>query len=269
MTAACLTSLAIPTRGWTASKLRVASFNLHNKPWRRRDRLVTARETLRSLSLDVAALQEVATGWWLPGDPLGILAPALSGKVFTERAWHEENIGVFKTGLGLLSRHPITEAEYTEFSRNSFLDPKGFLAATINGFQIINAHLSPDEDKAFKATELADLSRGIAARIDKGPVILLADFNLHHASAQLRAFLEQWKAASVLERLPPTRVTSTWAPYNESPCHESAQPGQTIDNVVLVAGRHRITLVDGGIQPAAAEPRASDHCPVYAEVTWE
>jgi endonuclease/exonuclease/phosphatase family metal-dependent hydrolase len=256
--------------GSSRSFLRVVTFNVYNRPWERKGRLRTQLAVLRDLDADVIALQEVATGALLSGEPAGFLAEELDlGAV---RAWHEQNLGLFRTGLALLARYPVEEARYHEFAEHPFWDAKGYLSASVRTplgpLTVVDVHLASTGDARIRQSELAELERGVRALSAQGPVLLLGDFNSEPGDPDLKHFIEAVGADSLYAHLPAAEILPTWNDSLDRDC--SSAGGQTLDHVLAVPGaRGGLHIRGGRIVVSPLRPRPSDHCPVVAEVELE
>jgi endonuclease/exonuclease/phosphatase family metal-dependent hydrolase len=246
--------------------IRVVTFNLYNRPWKRSDRLRTQLSTLRSLQPDLVALQEVATGVFLPGDPVAVLSAGLD--LGGLRAWHEQNLGLFRTGLGLLSAWPAREVAYHAFARSPFWDEKGFLSATVDtplgAIAVVNVHLASTRDAAMQRSELDEVAAQVRALAARSPVLVLGDFNLEPAA--LARFVENTGADSLYAHI--AEVYPTWNDSFERDCSEPG--GELIDHLFVVPGpAAKLRFRGGRIVVPHDAPHPSDHCPVAAELDLE
>lgn len=253
--------------------LRIVSFNLYNRPWQRGDRLLAAAETLQALQADVVALQEVAQGLWLPGNPMEIIGSAI-GLPHQVRYWHERNLGIFRTGLALLSRYPIEESEYHEFERHRWLDPKGFLFARVmhpaGEIGIINLHIASTRDAEIKTSEFGQLAAFIEGLPRELPLVVLGDFNEESDTALSREFFKRVEARHLYERYPALTSLKTWSPDYEKGCNQPGK-GERLDSI-LTLGRgsgKQWRWQDGKVVISTSQPHPSDHCPVMADLSLE
>jgi endonuclease/exonuclease/phosphatase family metal-dependent hydrolase len=264
--------------------IKAVTFNLYNRPWQRQARLANAATTLRAIDADIVLLQEVAQGWILPGgDPARQLAEALRMRYV--RHWHEKNLGIFSTGLAILSRFPILSAEYRKFERHSFLDPKGYLLVMLElpgglKLQLINLHMASTSDDSIRESEWAELSGFVETIRERGPVLIGGDFNTASEHPALKAFVGRHKARSLyeLESFKDLSRWRTWTPsYREAIDEGAFGPGsQLIDYFFAVPGKTSGTAPAGGSDPLqftggrivlpSLVPRPSDHLPVTAEI---
>ena len=256
---------AAPAQVRDAAAIRVVTFNLYNRPWKRAQRLRTQAAVLRRLDPDVVGLQELATGALLSGEPASRFASELDlGGV---RAWHEQNLGLFRTGVGLLSRYPLREVEYREFDRAPFWDAKGFLSAVVDtprgSFAVISVHVASTDDLRTQQSELDQLAAQVRMLAAQRPVLLLGDFNLQPADAPLSRFIAGLGADSLYAHI--ADLHPSWNESFEDDC--GAPGGQLIDHVLTVPGPRAILRFRGGrIVVPPDTPHPSDHCPVTADL---
>lgn len=247
-----------PAPGGPRKALRVVTFNLYNRPWQRQARMRAQVETLAPLAPDLVALQEVAHGAFLAGDPAELLATELG--LGGARVWHEQNLGLFRTGLGLLSRWPLRDVTYREFARSPFWDAKGFLAATVQTaageLAVIDVHLASG-DREIRASELEELELHARRLAKRAPVLVLGDFNAE--PEELGRFVRRLGA----ETLP--LGGPTWNESYEDDC--GAAGGEQIDHLLLIPGpASRLRFLGGGVVAPRTDPHPSDHCPVAADL---
>jgi endonuclease/exonuclease/phosphatase family metal-dependent hydrolase len=249
--------------------IRVVTFNVFNRPWKRSARIGAQLETLRSLDPDLVALQEVATGWILPGDPIEPLAGPLG--LHAVRYWHEENFGIFRTGIAVLSRFELERAEYREFRKHQFWDAKGYLSLTARTpygpLTVVNLHMASTDDRGIKASEFGELEEYVRGLSAESPVLVLGDFNTERGDPQLESFVRSLGAQSLYSTLPASSLSSTWNDWFDGDCN--AQGGPPIDHILLVPPRRgpgRLSFASGRIVIPPMRPMPSDHCPVFAEI---
>lgn len=255
------------------AKLRIVTFNLYNRPWERRARLDRALEELRKQQPDVICLQEVSTGWILPGDPVVEMAQELH--MSFARFWHEENLGIFKTGIAVLSRFPIRAPEYREFKRHGFWDAKGYMLAHLQlpggtELQIINLHMASTADESIRRAEWEELTTFVEPLKQGGAVVVAGDFNTQPAHPAMTAFATRLGARSLYDGWKDISRMRTWTPDYRDPCGSAVDPAaQLIDHVLLVpgaTGKPKVELAGGRIVVPGRPPHPSDHCPVMAEL---
>ncbi|MEV7862373.1 endonuclease/exonuclease/phosphatase family protein [Streptomyces hirsutus] len=240
--------------------LRVATYNIHAGAGEDGvfDLDRTAR-ALRDLDADVVGLQEVDVHW---GDRSDFVdeARALAGKlgmrVFFAPIYDldpaAEGGERRQYGVAVLSRYPVTEAENHEITRLSTRTPDpvpapmpGFAEVTVNvrGAQVhvYSTHLDHRADPSVREAQVADMLDVLAA--DRGPKILVGDFNAEATAPEL---------ASLWQRLRDAAPGSGGT-------YPAVDPVKRID---LVAVSPDITVA--GAEAVATE--ASDHRPVVTDL---
>lgn len=255
-------------------KIRVLSWNLYNRPWSRAARLENVKRTLIERNPDLVALQEVATGWFLAGDPMKVFESVFPG-FFKTRDWHESNAGIFQTGLGLYSRWPLQEVKYTEFNQNPFWDAKGFQQARVeipgHSLYWFNVHFASTNDQALQQSQLNQLEGAIGEikrRAPQLPILISGDWNIEWKSAMLMAWLQRVRADSLFSHLPRSEVYSTWSPDSSKTCRgeSGSKEGETIDHIAWISGEKPLHWVSGRIGVSPLLPHPSDHCYVESDL---
>lgn len=270
-------------------KIRVLTWNLYNRPWERAARLENVRRTLVEQNSDLVALQEVSTGWLLPGDPMKIFSGIFPG-FFSAREWHESNAGIFQTGLGLWSRWPLSDIQYTEFNNHPFWDAKGFYQARVEipGQSLLwfNVHLASTHDQKMQQQELDQLAAAITearreARTEDRtegrkhapdmPVLITGDWNIEWKSPMLQSWLKKMGADSLYAHLPENKTHVTWSPDYTKTCafagEKEGEPGEVIDHIVWIQSKPSLKWTSGRIGVSPLIPHPSDHC--YVESVFE
>ncbi|WP_055691669.1 endonuclease/exonuclease/phosphatase family protein, partial [Streptomyces prasinus] len=240
--------------------LRVATYNIHAGAGEDGvfDLDRTAR-ALRDLNADVIGLQEVDVHW---GDRSGFVdeARALAGKldmrVFFAPIYDldpaAEGAERRRYGVAVLSRHPVIGAENHEITRLSTQTPDpvpapmpGFAEVTVEvggaHVHVYSTHLDHRADPSVREAQVADMLDVLAA--DRGPKILVGDFNAEAAAPEL---------ASLWQRLRD-------ADPDGGGTYPAADPVKRIDLVAVSSG---ITVI--GAEAVATE--ASDHRPVVTDL---
>ncbi|MGW9498970.1 endonuclease/exonuclease/phosphatase family protein [Streptomyces prasinus] len=240
--------------------LRVATYNIHAGAGEDGvfDLDRTAR-ALRDLNADVIGLQEVDVHW---GDRSGFVdeARALAGKldmrVFFAPIYDldpaAEGAERRRYGVAVLSRHPVIGAENHEITRLSTQTPDpvpapmpGFAEVTIEvggaHVHVYSTHLDHRADPSVREAQVADMLDVLA--VDRGPKILVGDFNAEAAAPEL---------ASLWQRLRD-------ADPDGGGTYPAADPVKRIDLVAVSSG---ITVT--GAEAVATE--ASDHRPVVTDL---
>ncbi|MGK5089604.1 endonuclease/exonuclease/phosphatase family protein [Bdellovibrionota bacterium FG-2] len=245
--------------------LHAVTFNLYNRPYERAARMENALQLLREAKADIIALQEIAKGWFLPGDPFEILTQGL--QMFSVRYWHEENLGIFTTGLGLLSRFPIDSSEYHDFEDHQFWDTKGYLTSQIAApwgkVRIYNLHMASTQNERIKSSEFNELASFIEKTSQGEPALILGDFNQEAQTPVFQKFINRLKTHTLYETIKPTH---TWNADYEKDCNGS--DGELIDHILAYqGGTQKIKFLSGKVVKPMQLPHASDHCAVSAELT--
>jgi endonuclease/exonuclease/phosphatase family metal-dependent hydrolase len=271
------TSTLASASGQGPNALKIVSFNIYNRPWERTARLENIVQTVKALDPDIVALQEVATGWILPGgDPAQLLADRL--EMHHIRYWHEQNLGIFRTGIAVLSKYPILSAEYHEFSRHDFWDAKGYMglqiAAPRGTLQFINLHMASTHNESIRSSEWEELAAFAKKLTSQGPVLIAGDFNTEPTDPVLATFLKTTGAANLYEGWPDRDQLRSWTPNYQEACSHSGDPESALlDYLFILPGQaaHSPVLSFGGgrvVQPEL-KPFPSDHCPVEAQIFWK
>lgn len=253
---------AAPRRPVGAVKL--ATFNLYNRPWDREVRLARAREELLALDADLVALQEVSEGWLAGRDAKLMLAslpyPYQAYFMLERRGPLREN------GLYLLSRWPIETAEGEVYGVNRAFRRKGLMVATVRApgvtLRLVNLHQASTRDSSITLPQADAVCRVLSERPPGELVVVLGDFNARLDEAPVQRILERARliAAQDGEASPPL----SWAPYGRG-C--AGEEGERIDHILLSRpGSDQPWRVRSQGVVSAAAPFASDHCIVWALV---
>lgn len=262
-------------------QIKAVTFNLFNRPWQRKARLQNAASTLQGIDADVVLLQEVAKGWLLGGtDPARQLAESLRMRYV--RYWHEENLGVFRTGLAVLSRFPILSSEYHEFKRHPFWDAKGYMLVTLElpggiRLQVVNLHMASTSNNEILESEWAELSQFVARLQPHGPVLIGGDFNTESTNPALIKFGQQLKTSNLYEHEVFKDIARwrTWTPdYRDAlEAGKFSTESQLIDYFFAAPSlatsaktASNLQFVGGRIVLPPFVPRPSDHLPVVAQI---
>ncbi|MER7718222.1 endonuclease/exonuclease/phosphatase family protein [Streptomyces flaveolus] len=196
-----------------AVPLRVATYNIHAGAGA--DQvfdLDRTAEAVRGLRADVIGLQEVDVHWGARSDfvdearalaekldmrvyfaPIYDLDPAVPG---AERRQY---------GVAVLSRHPILDAENHEITRLSTQTSEpvpapapGFAEVTVNvrgaHTHVYVTHLDYRADPSIRAAQVDDMLEVLAA--DRGPKILVGDFNAEPAAPELAPLWRELRDAA-------------------------------------------------------------------------
>ncbi len=158
-------------------------------------------------------------------------------------------------GNAVLSRLPIVDVvihplPYTESTAERVTYPRGAIALTLRGpneklIRFVSTHFQHNvpEDRVAEAVTINRLFAG-----DEVPTILAGDMNAKPGSEPIRTLLEKW--------------TST-AGDSPEPTAPSANPTSRID-YIFYRPQAAFELLEARV---VHEPTASDHCPVFAELS--
>ncbi|CAL9414171.1 endonuclease/exonuclease/phosphatase family protein [Streptomyces sp. Tu 3180] len=243
-----------------AVPLRVATYNIHAGAGA--DQvfdLDRTAEALRGLRADVIGLQEVDVHWGARSDFVDearALAEKLDMRVFFAPIYDLDPAGQAgerrQFGVAVLSRHPVLETENHEITRLSTQTPDpvpapapGFAEVTVNvkgaHVHVYTTHLDYRADPSVRAAQVADMLGVLAA--DRGPKVLVGDFNAEPAAAELAPLWRHLRDA---------------APGGGG-TYPAVDPVKRIDLITVSPG---ITVVGA----EAVATRASDHRPVVADL---
>ena len=246
--------------------LRIATYNIHAGSGADNvfdlDRQAAA---LRALHADVIGLQEVDVHWGARSQDLDVareLAERLGMRVSFAPIYslHPVTAGEPRRefGVAVLSRYPIRSAVNHEITRLSTQDPNpvptpapGFGEVTLKvrgvPVQVFVTHLDYRADPSVRVAQVADTRRIMSAERSAVPgarQVLLGDFNATPDAAELAPLWTELRDAG-----PANGVT-----------FPADVPVKRIDYVAVGTG------IDIRSATVPAEPAASDHRPVVAEV---
>ncbi|MGB3444042.1 MAG: endonuclease/exonuclease/phosphatase family protein [Actinophytocola sp.] len=255
--------LATPAAASQASRpvaLRVLSFNIHTGIGT--DGALDLARTaaaIRGTGADIVALQEVDVHWDVRSDfrdQARELAGMLAMRVFFAPIYDLDPLtpGAPRRqyGVAILSRFPVLHTENHEITRLSTQDPNpvpapapGFAEAVVlvRGIpvHVYSTHLDYRADPAVREMQVADTLR-IMSR-DRGPRLLLGDFNASHEAPELAPL---W---TVLTDAAPDDYT-----------YPAEAPTKLIDFVTV---SEKVAVRSATVP----ETLASDHRPVLAELS--
>ncbi|SDD89248.1 endonuclease/exonuclease/phosphatase family protein [Streptomyces prasinopilosus] len=240
--------------------LRVATYNIHAGAGEDGvfDLDRTAR-ALRDLNADVIGLQEVDVHWGGRSDFVDearALAGTLDMRVFFAPIYDLDPVAGGgerrRYGVAVLSRHPVTGAENHEITRLSTQTPDpvpapmpGFAEVTVDvggtRVRVYTTHLDHRADPSVREAQVADMLDVLAA--DRGPKVLVGDFNAEAAAPELAPLWQRLRDAD---------------PYGGG-TYPAAEPVKRIDLVAVSPG-----IAVTGAEAVATE--ASDHRPVVADL---
>ncbi|MFV0132481.1 endonuclease/exonuclease/phosphatase family protein [Streptomyces sp. HMX87] len=240
--------------------LRVATYNIHAGAGQ--DGvfdLDRTAEAVRGLDADVIGLQEVDVHWGARSgfvDEARELAAELGMRVFFAPIYDldpaAEGGQRRQYGVAILSRHPVLEAENHEITRLSTQAPDsvpapapGFAEVVVNvkgsHVHVYSTHLDYRSDPSVRATQVADMLQVLAA--DRGPKILVGDFNAEATAPELAPLWRELRDASP----------------DGGGTYPAVGPVKRIDSVTVSPG---VTVT--GARTVATD--ASDHRPVVTDL---
>ena len=240
--------------------LRVLSYNIHTGIGTDGALdLTRTADAIRATRADVVALQEVDVHWAARSDfrdQARELAGMLRMRVFFAPIYDLDPLtpGAPRRqyGVAVLSRFPVLHTETHEITRLSTQDPNpvpapapGFAEAVVLvrgvAVHVYSTHLDYRPDPAVREMQVTDTLRIMAD--DRGPQLLLGDFNAPHEAPELAPL---W---TVLTDAIPEGAT-----------YPAAAPTKRID-FVTVSDDVRVRSA------TVPETLASDHRPVLAELS--
>lgn len=243
-----------------AVPLRVATYNIHAGAGE--DGIFALDRTaqaVRDLHADVIGLQEVDVNWGARSDFVDeaqALAEKLDMRVYFAPIYDLdpaiEGGKRRQFGVAVLSRYPVLEAENHEITRLSTQSPgsvpapaPGFPEVTVNvqgsHAHVYVTHLDYRADPSVRRAQVADMLAVLAA--DRGPKILVGDFNAEASAPELAPLWQQLRDAA-----PASGGT-----------YPAIKPVKRIDFVTVSPD---ITVTNA---QAVASP-ASDHRPVVTDL---
>ncbi|MFI2507124.1 endonuclease/exonuclease/phosphatase family protein [Streptomyces sp. NPDC018972] len=243
-----------------AVPLRVATYNIHAGAGQDQvfdlDRTAAA---LRDLRADVIGLQEVDVHWGARSDfadEARALAEKLDMRVFFAPIYDldpaDRDGERRQFGVAVLSRHPVLAAENHEITRLSTQTPDpvpapapGFAEVVVDvrgaHVHVYTTHLDYRADPSVREAQVADMLGVLAA--DRGPKVLVGDFNAEPTAPELAPLWERLRDAA-----PDAGGT-----------YPAIDPVKRIDLITVSPGI-RVT----GARTVATE--ASDHRPVVTDL---
>ncbi|MFD7766063.1 endonuclease/exonuclease/phosphatase family protein [Streptomyces sp. NPDC059787] len=258
--AAPATAAGAPGAHAPAVPLRVATYNIHAGAGQDQvfdlDRTAAA---LRDLRADVIGLQEVDVHWGARSDfadEARALAEKLDMRVFFAPIYDldpaDRDGERRRFGVAVLSRHPVLAAENHEITRLSTQTPDpvpapapGFAEVVVDvrgtHVHVYTTHLDHRADPSVREAQVADMLGVLAA--DRGPKVLVGDFNAEATAPELAPLWERLRDAA-----PDAGGT-----------YPAIDPVKRIDLITVSSGI-RVT----GARTVATE--ASDHRPVVTDL---
>ena len=208
--------------------IRIASFNLYNRPISFKARLEKAALLLENMKPDIAALQEVAKGLIVGRDASLFLKNKL--RYNTSVFWLEDYMPVFANGLAVISRLPVIESEGTVFNENRFFNRKGFIetsfSAPVGKLSVINVHLAATGRASIKTPQINQLIAKIKKSYQDEIYFLVGDFNNSPGDEPLEKLKKELGLVGLYEKLG-VDVKSTCASRYGRSC--AADDGTVVD----------------------------------------
>ncbi|SNT71605.1 Metal-dependent hydrolase, endonuclease/exonuclease/phosphatase family [Paracoccus seriniphilus] len=224
--------------------LRLASYNLHKcrgmtGPHAPERNLAV----IRDLGPDIIALQEVDFRFGARPEALprslikretGLVPLEISGRTGTQSlGWH---------GQTLLLRPDLAQDAVVRRLPLPGLEPRGAVAIRLPGLTVIGMHLG-----LARSSRRAQLARiaAQAARISEDHIVMMGDFN-------------EWRDDRGLESLSQYRIITP------GPSYPAPMPQLALDRIVM---SRDLTLLRSGVYGEDLARRASDHLPIWAEIS--
>jgi endonuclease/exonuclease/phosphatase family metal-dependent hydrolase len=203
----------VPGAQAPAVPLRVATYNIHAGAGE--DGIFDldrTAEAVRDLDADVIGLQEVDVNWGARSDFVDeaqALAEKLDMRVFFAPIYDMDPAAPGEErrrfGVAVLSRYPVLEAENHEITRLSTQTPgsvpapaPGFAEVTVNvngsHAHVYVTHLDYRANPSVRQAQVADMLKVLAD--DRGPKILVGDFNAEAAAPELAPLWEELRDAA-------------------------------------------------------------------------
>ncbi|MBF5041959.1 MULTISPECIES: endonuclease/exonuclease/phosphatase family protein [Myxococcaceae] len=257
-----------PRAPMKGESLRLVTYNVYNRPWRRAARTHDAAELLAQLQPDVVLLQEVSRYAHSKDVPSARFAQRLGLQDFTY--WMEDGL-LFSGGQALLSRYPLREVAGHPFSKDYRIEAKGFvhavLATPAGDVGLVGVHMAAVKGGKVKAQQFAELQAFVEGLRARMPVLVAGDFNEEPTTPLSQAFRRALGAQSLYEAVGQgDPKLKSYAPYPR-PCTDPQ--AELIDDMLLVPAHTphaaQLSFTRGGIQQGPT-PVASDHCPVAATI---
>ncbi|MBV7531151.1 endonuclease/exonuclease/phosphatase family protein [Chitinophaga sp. sic0106] len=249
--AALLLSL-ISSAGISQHKIKVLSYNIHHAAnMKNVIDLPAIAAVINAEMPDLVALQEVdsATGRSGKIDQLKELAKLTGMHCYFGRSMKYDGGGY---GTGILSRYPIKEATTLQMPVGEGKEPRasGIIVAQIpgtKGVRFASTHLDVEDEDTWRIQEAELLSNHFSK--SKLPVIIAGDFNALPDSKPIATFKKLFTDISA----------------DSGPSFPSEKPRIKLDYIMTAKApaswkATQIKVIN--------EPMASDHRPVFAEISF-
>ena len=221
--------------------LRVASYNIRKTKGRggRRDPYRTL-EVINSLDADIVALQEA--DFRLGNRPAALTPEMISGETDLSALPVSNNeVSIGWHGNAVLVRKSLPKPEISRIELPG-LEPRGALMIDFKGnFTLISTHLG-----LTRFHRKAQLTALVRALKDKSTSLILGDFN-------------EWSSTQGMEPL-----EARFDIHSPGRTFHAARPMAALDRIAL---DRSIRLMDAGVTETKLAKRASDHLPIWADVS--
>jgi endonuclease/exonuclease/phosphatase family metal-dependent hydrolase len=228
--------------------IRVASYNMHKGVGtdRRRspERIL---EVLREVDADVIALQEADLRF---GDRTAVITPHLLEE---HTDWKPVDFGIRVASMGwhgnaLLIRKDAQVVD-SEIIHLPSLEPRGAVMADI-GFadgvlRVIGMHL--DLSGLWRRRQAAAIMSHVESSTHRQPTVLMGDLN------------EWTRAGGCLKDF-----SRDYAVAETGPSFHARRPIGRLDRIMV---SNDVSVVEAGVHTSAAARKASDHLPIWANLT--
>lgn len=220
--------------------LRIASYNIRKAKGldRRRDpgRIL---DVINGLNADVVALQEADLR--LGDRPAALCRDAIAAHTDFEVvpvARNDVSLGWHGNAVLVRKGTPVRRIEHLDLPG---IEPRGAVRVDLAGVSLVAAHLG-----LARPSRRKQLHRIVARLADAQEALIIGDFN-------------EWSCTRGLEPL--QHRFDVYAPGRS---FHAARPLAALDRIAMTAG---IELRGAGVVETALSRRASDHLPIWAEVT--
>ncbi len=224
-------------------RLRVASYNLH------KGRGMTGPhapernlQVIADMKPDIITLQEVDFRFGARPEALPrALIREITGLVPVQmRTTGETSLGWH--GQSVLLRPDLAEEAVLRRLPLPGIEPRGALAVRVAGLTLIGVHLG-----LARSSRRAQLARLMAkaARLSSNAVMMMGDFN-------------EWRGDRGLESLEMLRVIAP------GPSYPAPMPRLRLDRIAV---SHAVEVRATGVEDSPLARQASDHLPIWAEIT--
>jgi len=227
--------------------LKVASYNIHKGIGTdRRRNPERILDVLREIDADIVALQEADLRF-------GTRAAVISTHLLAEHGdWQAVDFGVRTGSMGwhgnvILVRKAAKIIDCAPIHLPA-LEPRGAVTAevAIGGLAVCVVGMHLDLSGLWRRRQAAAILAHVASRPRPSPTVMMGDLNeWSRASGCLRDFARDFTVAET------------------APSFHARRPVVRLDRIMVSGFR----VVDCGVHSSAASRKASDHLPIWAELT--